>query len=96
MSEDYTFLRNDQLKIMEDELESGRAYIKFLQDTVDTLDYELSVYKNALDILSIRTNVIDRTNGHVWGDVVWSSKHWKEWAIKSAKESMEVKASEEI
>lgn len=47
MSEDYTFLRNDQLKNMQDELESARAHIAILQDTINTLDYQLEVYKLA-------------------------------------------------
>ena len=41
MSEDYTFLRNDQLKIMEDTLKSYKTHIDFLQDTIATLDYKL-------------------------------------------------------
>lgn len=47
MSEDYTFLRNDQLKIMQDTLEKQKAHIDSLQDTIDTLEYQLEVYKLA-------------------------------------------------
>lgn len=71
---------------VKDELVKQKAHIDFLQDTIATLDYKLEVYKIALDKLSLRTSVLDRTASE---SCVWSSKQWKEWVIESAKESME-------
>lgn len=52
MSEDYTFLSNEQIKLMEDTLSSCRAYKAFLQCQIDTLEYELSVHKKALKLMA--------------------------------------------
>lgn len=60
-------------------------------NTLINASEELEVYMNALDLLSMRTNVLDRT---INIDCVWSAKRWKDWAIDSAKKSMEVSLKE--
>lgn len=91
MINDYTFLHNDQLKTMEDTLENKKRHIDFLHDRANILEYQVSIYKNALDILSQRTNELDvmTANESIYSDHAWSAKQWKEWAIASAIESRE-------
>lgn len=42
----------------------------------------LRLYLNALDLLSMRTNMLDRVDNIY---CVWSAEKWKQWALDSAK-----------
>lgn len=93
MSEDYTFLRNDQLKIMQDELEKQKAYIDFLQDTINTLDYQLAKYKLAFQMFTYfkckRACKSYCADGYT--SKGWYMTHLRRWWIKKAERRLEEK-----